>query len=533
MSKFNSNAMASAINEYKEVYGDGRVKSPVAGRVYGDVNHEGARSFDVSSPMELYSLVCTMAIQDKFYESTSDQMIRLVSLIKGNDPMFVARLAVYARTKMYLRSVPLTLVVELAKIHRGDDLISRMIERVLLRADEICGLLKAYQTANHRTGDKKLAKLSNQIKKGIRTAFEDGRFDEYQFAKYNGGGDVKLRDAIFLTHPKPQNPEQKVLFDKIINNSLEIPYTWETQMSAGDKPKNEIWEDMIMSGKMGYMAMLRNLRNFITTGVKAECMTKVGEIISNPTNVRKSKQLPFRFLSAYRSLVNPELRWGNNGVVPEEVANSPYIPVLTLALEQAISVSAESIPMFDDGRVLIATDVSGSMMTPISGNSVIECYDIGALMAMMASKGQDNSVCGFFGNHFKTIDSDPEHILRNTMEIRRREGEVGYATMGGTVIDYALRATEPFKHIMIFTDCQMYGSRGHGGDIDRVWREYRSRNPEASLYLFNLNGYGGSPVEVRDNNVFTISGWSDKVFDILDRIRNSQTALDEINSVMV
>lgn len=36
------------------------------------------------------------------------------------------------------------------------------------------------------------------IKHGLANAF--GKFDEYQFAKYNRDGAVKLRDVLFLTH---------------------------------------------------------------------------------------------------------------------------------------------------------------------------------------------------------------------------------------------------------------------------------------------------------------------------------------------
>ena len=87
---------------------------------------------------------------------------------------------------MYLRSIPLVITVELAKIHRGDDLISRLTQRVIQRADEITEILAYYQASNGRLDEtKKLGKLSNQIKKGIRQVFESGKFNEYQFGKWS------------------------------------------------------------------------------------------------------------------------------------------------------------------------------------------------------------------------------------------------------------------------------------------------------------------------------------------------------------
>jgi len=93
----------------------------------------------------------------------------------------VAQLAVYAREQMHLRTVPLVLAVELAKLHNGDNLVSWLVARVVQRADEITELLAYYQLANERKGTKKLGLLSKQMQKGLALAFN--RFDEYQFAK--------------------------------------------------------------------------------------------------------------------------------------------------------------------------------------------------------------------------------------------------------------------------------------------------------------------------------------------------------------
>ena len=187
MSKFNAKAVAAATHEYQELYG--KPGAPITNpyHTFNETeNHEGGMAFNQSKEMALYSLVCTMGMGSKFYESEDDQMERLKWLIKANDPMFVAKLAVYAREKMYLRSIPLVITVELAKIHRGDDLISRLTQRVIQRADEITEILAYYQASNGRLDEtKKLGKLSNQIKKGIRQVFESGKFNEYQFGKWS------------------------------------------------------------------------------------------------------------------------------------------------------------------------------------------------------------------------------------------------------------------------------------------------------------------------------------------------------------
>lgn len=135
------------------------------------------------------------------------------------------------------------------------------------------------------------------------------KFDEYQFAKYNIDSAVSLRDALFLVHPKAKDETQQAVFDKIVSGQLAIPYTWETELSElgkqtfeNEKVKaqavSEKWEELVSSSQMGYMALLRNLRNIVTKSTdKALDMTL--NILTNEHRIRKAKQMPFRYLSAF------------------------------------------------------------------------------------------------------------------------------------------------------------------------------------------------------------------------------------------
>ena len=256
------------------------------------LNHESVQAFELLPEMELYTAVCTMALQDKFYETPQEQVDRIVELVGRVDANFVAKLAVYARREMYLRSIPLLLVVELARVHNGDNLVGRTIEQVIMRADDIVELLMCYQWRNPRAGIKKLGKLSNQVRMGLQSAFN--KFDEYQFAKYNRSGlEVKLRDALFIVHPKAKDEAQQEIFNRIASGTLATPYTWETELSAlgtqvfEDENARRAafkgkWSELITSGKLGYMALLRNLRNILDADVDTEIVKDVAERICNP-----------------------------------------------------------------------------------------------------------------------------------------------------------------------------------------------------------------------------------------------------------
>ncbi len=491
-------------------------------------NYEGGEAFKMTPEMELYTAVVTSSLSDKFYEKNDERMWRIFNLVKKVKPEFVAKLAVYTRNEMNLRSVPLLLVTLLAKIHNGDNLVKRTIEKTVLRADEIMELLMCYQVCNPQDGVKKLNKLSRQIQNGLKTSFN--RFDEYQFAKYNRDSVVKLRDALFLVHPKAKDEKKQEIFDKIVNKKLEIPYTWETELSALGQQKFETdeqkhsafrakWEELIFSGKVGYMALLRNLRNILTSNVSGIAIDNVANRLSDADQVQKSKQMPFRFLSAYREIKDIEN------------SNTQYI---MSALEQAVKHSAANIEGFgNDTTVLLACDVSGSMCSPISPKSKVQLYDVGLMLAMLLKSRCKSVISGIFGDTWKVVNTPNDNILMSTEELRKIEGQVGFSTNGYKVIDYLSEKNLSVDKVMFFTDLQMWDSTARNAKIRSSWEKYKKMFPKSKLYLFDLAGYGMSPLKLAQPDVYLIAGWSDKVFDILSSVDSGKEAVEVIKNVIV
>lgn len=493
-------------------------------------NYEGAQAWKMSPEMELYTAVVTSSLQPMTYEGADERAERITSLVAKCDDTFVAKLAVYARTVMNLRSVPLLLVVELARKHNGDDLVARTVERVVCRADEITELLACYQWRNPVAGAKKLGRLSSQIRKGLQRAFN--KFDEYQLAKYNRSGRaVTLRDALFLTHPKAKDQAQQEIFDRIVSATLRVPYTWETELSAlGQKNFSspdaretaftEKWAELVCSGAMGYMALMRNLRNILGY---AEMPKKVVKTVTKRLSDRKavlaSKQLPFRFLAAYREVQNVDSAW---------------TPAILDALEEAVQHSADNIAGFGpDTSVVIASDVSGSMYTPVSPRSTVRNYDIGLMLSMMLKSRCKRSITGIFGNTWRVLNLPTKGILEAVRKADSLEGEVGYSTNGHKVIEYLIENRTVVDKVMMFTDLQMWSSPGVGAPLKTVWKEYKKMAPGARLYLFDLNGYGTTPISLERDDVTLIAGWSDKVFDILEAVDRGATALDAIRQIEI
>lgn len=484
-------------------------------------NRAGGESYDVGPKLELYSAVVTSVLADSYYEGANERLNRIRSLVEEVDDEFVAKLAGFTRNKMYLRSVPLVLVVELARVHSGDSLVSKAVNNVIQRPDEITELLGYWQLANGRTDIKP---LSNQIKKGIRQAFH--KFDEYQFSKWDDlNRQIRIRDAMFLTRPKAQDEEEDELFEKIAEDELEPPYTWEVELSEvgqqdfdSEKEKEQVfrekWEELIDSERLGYFALLSNLRNILEQDVSFNRIRKVAETISDPERVRNTRILPFRFFSAYKAL--------------KDVASTDTNTLLE-ALEQGAEVAFENVPLFDrDTRALIATDFSGSMRNPISERSSIDLYEIGALLSRGLSQNIDRMIAGIFGTEWQTVNFDAPSILESTVQSANRIGEVGHSTHGHKALQYLLQNDVEVDKLFFFTD-EEFWTRSHTSmSFMDLWNRYKGKYHGAELYLFDLAGYGESPVRMNGDDVYQISGWSEQVFEILENLQQGGETLDSV-----
>ena len=427
----------------------------------------------------------------------------------------------------------------------------KYVSATIQRADELKELV-AYQLARNKIIPRKKTKLPMMIRFGIKIEFPE--FDGYQLAKYdNWQKEVKMRDSLFLTHPDPTyvGKERSIVFQKLADKMLEPPVTWEVMRSTGKMT----WHDVInkvfyKNGRVNnYMAILRNLRNCLQdNSVTADDIELLCKMISNKNAVLYSKQLPFRFLSAYKELLKTAGmgtsedgrrynrifgRMENTDIAKLTPVGLLHITDVLDALEKAVSYSADNFPKLSGSTTVIACDVSGSMEKEISKNSSVERFDIGIMLGMIANRFAGNTITGMFGDEFKVLPmSKTDGILKNTMEMHRREGEVGYSTNGYKVIDYLLKNDIAVDRIFIFTDAQMWDSsrgrrrRTFGRNIfgDDDYEEvsfaekfllYQKRHPGVKLYTFDLSGYANIMIPQDTSGVCIIGGWSDRIFDFI------------------
>lgn len=326
-----------------------RVKSPPI------FTHEGAPAVRIGVEAQLRrSVLSTLLWEDTFYESGVEISKRIQDIASKNDPDVVSNLAIEARNVHGLRHAPLLLLLDLIK--RGGKGVASTINSTIRRADEITELAALYWKFNPNKD------FSAQMKKGLAAAFN--RFDEYQLAKYNRDGAVKLRDVLFLSHAKPKDAKQEALFKKLVDGTLATPDTWETNLSGG-KDKKETFERLLTEGKLGYLALLRNLRNMVEANVDRE-------LIKKALLARKGAELvfPFRFTAAARAA-----------------------PTLERYIDDALIAKVTSGQKFE-GRTVVAVDVSGSMQSFMSNKSDLRRRDAAATLASVIN-GEEVRVLSF------------------------------------------------------------------------------------------------------------------------------------------
>ena len=454
-------------------------------------NLAGGEAFIQSPKLEFVSILLTSFVKDQYYRSAGESLDRVRELMNAlPDKMFAAKAAIYARTKFCMRSITHVVAAELANMVKGFPWMKKFLDKIIYRPDDMMEILSYYYNQFKKPE-------TNAMRKGFASALQ--RFDEYAISKYKGEGkDVSLVDIVNLVHPKPTEA-----LTKLIKGTLKPAETWETKLTkAGqdaeteeDKAelKGKAWKDLVLEKKIGYFALLRNLRNILQQA--PEVVDAACEMLVDEKLIKKSLVLPFRFTTAMDEL--------------GAVSGSRKI---VQAINNAVEISLNNVPKFE-GRTLIALDHSGSMMgRPLQ---------IGSLFAAVLAKTNDVDMM-IFQEDAKYVGINPADSLA-TIANQLMNGESG-GTNFHAIFE---RADKPYDRIIILSDMQgwMEGGLGQrGGQPGPTLAAYKKQfgvNPH--VYSFDLQGYG--TLQFPEPQVYCLAGFSDKVLDIMKVLEQDKDAL--------
>lgn len=455
-------------------------------------NKEGHAAYAMTDKKKLITQVlCSFFNEKKFYGDNSDEMQEVIKRVVATSPEFIAKLAVFARKEFNMRSVSHVLISYLAHEPEGKQYTRKAVKAVCLRGDDATEIMACYLNMFGKP-------IPNALRKGLADVLQG--FDEYTLAKYKGSGkNVKMRDLLCLCRPTPKSEAQSDMWKRCLEDKLEVPVTWETELSRNGNNK-ETWEKLIDSGKVGYMACLRNLRNILNA--KPSNMNKVLDYIQNPEAVRRSRQLPFRFLAAYKEL--------------QDIGTSKVFD----ALENAVEASVENMPKLE-GTTVIAVDVSGSMGCYVSANSKVKCYEIAFLLGAMANKICEDSVFYTFNSTAQKYPlSSRSGILQTALNARCSGGTNMYAPFEEMIKD-RIKA----DRVIILSDNECNGG-WFSEPVQKIADKYRNKiNKNLWVHAIDLQGYGTQQFHGARTNV--ISGWSEKVFAFIKLAEQGEGGLEE------
>ena len=446
---------------------------------YAPRTHEGAPARHISSELRLRrSVLACLLWESQFYEDGVEIAGRIAELVPQVAAEKVATLAVEAREQMKLRHAPLALVREMArhKTHRA--LVSETLARVIQRADELAEFVAIYWKDGR-------VPLSGQVKKGLAAAFP--KFDEYQLAKYDRGGPLKLRDVLFLCHAKPRDAAQAGVWKKLIWGRLNAPDTWEVALSsvgasgtlARGADKREAWERLLREQKLGALALLRNLRNMSEAGVDESL------VLSALGSMSTARVLPFRFLAAAR-----------------------YAPQWEEALERAMLkcvAGTENLP----GKTIVLVDVSGSMTVPLSRRSEMLRTDVGYGLAVLLREIAEKVVVFSFSDNLVEVPARRGFALRDAIGTSQPHN----STQLGKAVE-TLNRKEQYDRLIVITDEQAHDSVP--APVSGRWSDGR---PRPSGYMINVASYKNG---VGYSKWTHIDGWSESVIEYIRALEQTE-----------
>lgn len=414
------------------------------------------------------------------------------------DKKFLAKAAVYARTEFGMRSISHVVAGELPKYVKGEAWMKSFIDRVVFRPDDMTEILSYYMVNYGKP-------VPNALKKGLAKAFD--KFNEYQLAKYQSRDkDISLVDVVNMVHPKPTEKNAEAL-KKLIADTLRSSGTWEADLSkAGQKAETEeekkdlkadVWASLLKEKKLGYFALLRNLRNIMEQAPEVLDLA-LAQLVDEKA-IKKSLVLPFRYLTAIDQF---------NEVYDEKARK------IEVALNKALDLAVSNVPAFE-GKTLVAVDVSGSMMGRTS--------EIAGLFAAVIAKANNADILVFNETARYKNYNPADSTLTIAKAIRASDGGTNYHA------PFAV-ADKAYDRIIILSDAQGWMEyNAPTADLAAYRAKYKVHT---KIYSMDLQGYG--TMQFPEKDVFCLAGFSEKIFDVMKLLEQDKNALiSKIQAVVI
>jgi 60 kDa SS-A/Ro ribonucleoprotein len=476
-------------------------------------NEEFAPAYALPPKQQLAQYAATGCLSTTFYTSARDQLANVLKLCADLDAEFIAKTAVFCREHGYMKDTPALLCAVLSVKDR--ELLNTVFPRVIDNAKMLRNFVQIM-----RSGVVGRKSLGTAPKRLVRE-WLDGRTPAVLF-KANVGQDPSLKDILRMVHPKPKDKTREALFGYITGrdyafdalpevarnfeafkygDSLEVPDVPFQMLTA--LPLSTL-EWTAIARRAPWQMTRMNLNTFARHGVFAEpgMVQLIADRLRDPGEIAKARVFPYQLMVAYTMA-------SANSEIPREVCD---------ALQDAMEIAVANVPAIE-GRVYVCPDVSGSMISPVTGHragatTAVRCIDVAALVAAaVLRKNWQAEVLPFEHRVVKVALNPRDSVMTNAERL---------ASIGGGGTNCSAPLTRLNKRnmngdlVIFISDNESWvdAGAGRGTATMREWNVFKQRNPHARLVCIDVQPYRTVQATERED-ILNVGGFSDQVFDVV------------------
>lgn len=482
------------------------------------INEAGGTAYQLSPKAALAQYAATGTFTQTFYADAGGQLEKVLALAAELDAEFVAKTAVFARTRGYMKDMPALLVAVLSM--KDKQLFERTFPLVIDNGKMLRNFVQIMRSG--AVGRKSLGSLPKRL---VREWFETRKAE--QIFKQSVGQSPSFADVLKMVHPKPADAEREALYGYFIGREIDadnlpeivksferfkngdssevpnVPFQMLTALPISTKEWTEI------ARNAAWQMTRMNLNTFQRHGVfaDAEMVELIADRLRDREAIKRAKVFPYQLLVAFETA-------SKNAVIPRQI---------TEALQDAMEIATENVPEIS-GKVYVFPDISGSMHSAVTGfrpgaTSAVRCIDAAALFAAaILRKNPSAEVIPFESDVVKVSLNARDSIMTNA-------GKLASLPAGGTNCSAPLRHLNRQKaagDVLIYVsdneswiDTPASGRFGGSGtETMRQWNEFASRNPAAKLVCLDIQPYAHTQAAERPD-ILNIGGFSDTVFDVV------------------
>lgn len=490
------------------------------------LNEAGGFAYKLSPKSALAQYVATGCFSNTFYADAGEQLDKVLELTAELDAEFVAKTAVYAREKGFMKDMP-TLLVAVLSI-KDKSLFERVFPRVIDNGKMLRNFVQIMRSG--AVGRKSLGSLPKRL---VRDWFETRKTEA--IFKQSVGQSPSFADVLKMVHPKPKSAEREALYGYFIGREInrdnlpEIVKSFERfkngdamevpnvpfQMLTALPISTKEWTAIARNAPWQMTRM--NLNTFQRQGVfqDAEMVELIANRLRNREAILKARVFPYQLLSAYTAA-------SQNKEIPR---------LVTEALQDAMETAIENVPEIE-GKIYVFPDVSGSMSSAVTGyrkgaTSAVRCIDVAALVAAsILRKNPSAEIIPFEERIVNVALNTRDSVMTNAQKL---------AAVGGGGTNCAtplvsLNAKRAKGDLLIYvSDNESWmdtsRNRNSGTATMKQWNEFASRNKNAKLVCIDIQPYAHTQVQERAD-ILNIGGFSDQVFTLISEFAGGNLSAD-------